>query len=401
MTLVILVPVLFAFIGFAVDLGMIYSVRGELKQAAGSMAIAAAQQLIGTGTSTAAAEAAAELTVETSSGFGNRYYFHGVPIQPSPGSYFATAADAIASTASQGSEVDGLAARHVRITITGQSPRLFWGFMPAIGDRNFTVAATAVAGISPPLCLACGIEPFALAALNPADTIDYGFIFGTKYSLTYLCTSNGGVTPAILPGASRLVSYLMLNRYDPNATVLPDQASQAFRVGAGGLPGGADTAQACFRVNNTEIIWAGATVNLCSTARVPPAVTAAICGLDSRFESTTPAACAGIPSVDILSTIYQPDTDPNNYDNYSDYTGDGRRIVTLPIVNQVSGAAAMTVLGFRQFLLIPSQGAVNLNPADAFGRFAAMYIGSVAPLKQGRFDGCQLSAGPGKVVLHQ
>jgi len=30
-----------------------------------------------------------------------------------------------------------------------------------------------------------------------------------------------------------------------------------------------------------------------------------------------------------------------------------------------------------------------------------MYLGSVAPVKQGRFDGCQLTSGPGKVVLHQ
>jgi hypothetical protein len=61
----------------------------------------------------------------------------------------------------------------------------------------------------------------------------------------------------------------------------------------------------------------------------------------------------------------------------------------------------MTILGFRQFLVIPGQGATVINPADANGRFVAMYIGSVAPLKQGRFDGCQQTAGPGKVVLHQ
>jgi len=40
-------------------------------------------------------------------------------------------------------------------------------------------------------------------------------------------------------------------------------------------------------------------------------------------------------------------------------------------------------------------------PADPNGRFLAIYIGSVAPVKQGRFDGCQQTAGPGKVVLHQ
>ena len=40
--LVILVPVLFGLIGFAVDLGRLYMVRGELKTAANAMALAAA-----------------------------------------------------------------------------------------------------------------------------------------------------------------------------------------------------------------------------------------------------------------------------------------------------------------------------------------------------------------------
>ena len=49
----------------------------------------------------------------------------------------------------------------------------------------------------------------------------------------------------------------------------------------------------------------------------------------------------------------------------------------------------------------PAEGGTAINPDDPNGRFVAMYIGSVAPVKQGRFDGCQQAAGPGKVVLHQ
>ena len=409
-TLVILVPVLFAMIGFAVDLGIMYSVKGELKTAASSMALAAAQQLIGTGTSTASANAAAGLTVENSTGFGNKYYFHGFPIGQSSGSlvstivdpvYYAAVADALADTSSASGGADGSTARHVRVTVSGQAQLLFWTFLPIVSERNATVMATAVAGISPPLCLACGIEPFTVAAINPADTTDFGLIPGAKYSFTYLCTPGGGVSPTALPGAAAIISYLMLNRYDPNSVNFPDQASQAFRVGAGGLPGNTDSTIACFRVNNTEVIWPSATVNACSAAQVAPAVTEALCGLDARFESSSATVCSVIPSIDVLSTSYQPDTDTNDYDTYSDYTGTSRRIITIPIVNTLSPTGNMTVLGFRQFLLIPSQGAFNLNPADPYGRFVAMYIGSVAPVKQGRFDGCQLSAGPGKVVLHQ
>src|SRR5438552_10106845 len=45
---VIMVPVLFGFMGFAIDLGRLYLIRGELSQAANAMAIQAASQLLGT-----------------------------------------------------------------------------------------------------------------------------------------------------------------------------------------------------------------------------------------------------------------------------------------------------------------------------------------------------------------
>jgi hypothetical protein len=61
----------------------------------------------------------------------------------------------------------------------------------------------------------------------------------------------------------------------------------------------------------------------------------------------------------------------------------------------------MTVLGFRQFFIEPFPNDVTLNPSDVNARFAALYIGSVMPVRQGAFSGCQITNGPGKVVLHQ
>ena len=408
--LVILVPVVFALIGFALDLGILYTVKGELKSAADAMALAAAGQLIGTDTAAAGASAAGQLTIDNSSNFGNKYYFHGLPIGQSTGTltsvvsdpaYYSTAAAAIASAASPTDQAASAQARYVRAQITGQTQLLFWSFLPIARDRTVTVLATSVAGVSAPLCQACSIEPLAVAAINQSDTTDFGFTLGTKYSFTYLCTISAGIVqPPVLAGATQLLSYVLLNRLDPNAQVFPDESSQAFRDGAGGLPGSSNSAQACFRVNNTELIWTNAVVNACN-ASVASVVTDALCGLDTRFESSTPTACNSVTGIDTLSTVYQPDTDPSDHDVYTDYTGDGRRIITIPIVDTVSSSANMTVLGFRQFLLIPNQGALNIDPSDMYGRFVAMYIGSVAPLKQGRFDGCQQTAGPGKVVLHQ
>jgi Flp pilus assembly protein TadG len=407
---VILVPVVCALIGFALDLGILYSVKGELKAGASAMALAAAQQLIGTDMATAGATAAGQLTIENASSFGNKYYFHGLPIGQTTGSltsvvsdpaYYATAADALASGSAAAGESTSAQAKYVRVSISGQTQLLFWSFLPIVSDRNINVLATAVAGISAPLCQACGIEPLAVAALNQSDTMDFGFTIGTKYSFTYLCNlAAGTVLPPVLAGASQLISYVLLNRLDPSALVFSDESSQAYRDGAGGLPGNSNSAQACFRVNNTESIWVNAVVNACNMS-VASVVSDTLCGLDTRFESATPTGCGGIVGVDTLSTVYQPDTDPNDHDVYTDYTGNGRRILTIPIVDTVSSGSNMVVLGFRQFLLIPIQGALDINPSDMFGRFVAMYIGSVAPLSQGRFDGCQQTAGPGKVVLHQ
>jgi Flp pilus assembly protein TadG len=404
--LVIFVPVLLGFLGFALDLGMLYSSKGELKTAADAMALAAASRLNGTDSSTGDATAEAQNTIETSSGSGNRFYFHGYPIgQTTNGitstvdapSYFAAVADAIGSGGG-GAEVTGAQARHVRINVTGQTQLLFWSFIPLATDRRITVLASSIAGISAPLCQACSVEPYAVAAINPSDPVDFGFTVDTKYSFTYLCT---GTQPPLLTGATAALPYILLNRQDDTATVYPDPATQAFRDAAGGLPGSTNSALSCFRINNTEVVWPNAVPQACARGGVAPLVTEALCGLATRFDPTTDAACAAIPSVDVLSTAYSQDTDLADHDSYVEYIGNGRRLVTLPVVDMLSAAANMTVLGFRQFLLIPASGSNVIVPSDGLGRFVALYAGSVAPVRQGRFDGCSISNGPGKVVLHQ
>lgn len=97
-------------------------------------------------------------------------------------------------------------------------------------------------------------------------------------------------------------------------------------------------------------------------------------------------------------------------DPYAVYAGNGRRVVTLPIVAALVSdvISGMTVVGFRQFLLEPNQDGTYLNPGDPFGRFIVQYIGSPMPIRQGWFDdrfqlACPVGSfsGPGKVVLHQ
>lgn len=403
--LVILVPVLFGFIGFAVDLGQMYLIRGELKVAANSMALAAAQRLIGTDQAITDATNAAHLAIDDSSRLANKYNFGGLAIGQTNGflissapdpSYFPTLLDA---TSGAGSGAGGGAdSRHARVTLTADAPLTFWRFLPLATEGKVSVAAQAVAGISAPLCTACGIENFAVAALAINDGTDFGFVTDTKYTLGYSC--NGAPTPAGLAGAPQRLPYVLLNRLNANTTVFTNENSQLFRIGAGGLPGNADSTQACFSINTAETIWADAIPAACA-ATVNSPVTSAVCGLNARFESTPRTGCQGIPDIDTLSGIYTPDTDTSSIDAYASYAGNGRRVITIPIVETLNSTGSMTVLGFRQFLVEPNPNVTNINPADQDGRFVVLYIGSVVPIKQGRFDGCQISAGPGKVVLHQ
>src|SRR6478609_1699235 len=103
--LVIMVPVLFGFMGFALDLGRLYLIRGELNQAANAMALAAAQQLIGTATSLDNATVAANQSIDDTTSRGNKYNFGSLPINQTTGNlvstvtppaFFATVADATA-----------------------------------------------------------------------------------------------------------------------------------------------------------------------------------------------------------------------------------------------------------------------------------------------------------------
>ncbi len=413
--LVILVPVIFGFMGFAVDLARLYLVRMELQTAANAAALAAAAHLMGTDASSAQAEDQVRLTLDASSGYGNKYDFGAVTIgegtgflasEPPVPELYDTAAAALQGA---GGTASGATARHVRVAIRAEAPLLFFGFLPIAQDRKTPIQVSAVAGVSAPVCTACGIEPLALQAVNIEDTTDFGFVRGSRYTLGYQCT--GTPTPSIIAGTETRIPYVLLNRFNDVATLFPDESSQAYRIGAQGMlptavpDSTADPTvfnqRACVTINTEEGIWLNAAPLACNANRVPNPVTAFLCGMAGKFDAAVPAACAGIVDVDTISTMYLPDTDITDVTDYAQYTGTGRRVITVAVVENLA-ASPLYALGFRQFLIEPDPSAATIAPADANGRFAAIYIGYPKPLKQGRFDGgCLVTAGPGKVVLHQ
>lgn len=409
--LVLFVAVFFGLMGFAVDLGRLYLSRGELRSAAEAMALAAAGRLIGTEVSTTDASDAARRQVETATGFGNRYEFGALPIGESTGflnseihdpTYWASASEAIGegdTTTAGSGEVSGSEARHVRIELTGETPLVFWRFLSLAQEGKVPIRVRAAAGLSAPLCTACGVDPIAIAPIDATDTVNFGFVVNTRYTLGYSCT--GPPPPQPLAGTTSRLPYIILNRLNEEASIFTEDAQQLFRTGAVGLLPSTTEARSCFAVNAEETIWATASQLPCNSNTVQTAVRAYLCGLATRMDTSLVQGCDNIAEVETLRELYQPDTDFTDLEEYAGYTGNTRRIITAVIVDALNPAGTMVVLGFRQFLLQPVPNTSGIAPSDANGRIAVSYLGSVMPLKQGRFGDCQISSGPGKVVLHR
>jgi Flp pilus assembly protein TadG len=421
--LVILVPVFFGLMGFALDLGRLYLIRGELNQAANASALAAAAQLAGTSSSadTNITNAAQQAINPTN---GNLYNFGGTAIPTVSINCFPDLLSA--STNATGSITDCASAPpvFVQASISAPAPLLFWRFLPGAETGATTVASYAVAGMSSPLCTGCGIVPFGVRApdASGADPIDWGFVQNSLYTLYYSCS---GTAPAPLVGTA--APFVILNRVDPNF----DESDQMFRHGAQGIQGAPATTTnpnacmvntatpfSCVNIGDIEQLPGSGAASPASCTAVSQGtdVTAALCGIESRLDTAYPTNCiTSVTDFASLSAGFQPDTDPAYYTDYSGYTGNGRRLITVAVLSAMptdtnaSCSASSTVLGFRQFLVNAGPDGNTFSPTDPNGRFIALYVGSVAPVAQGWFDSryassCQANGtvvGPGKVVLHQ
>src|SRR5262249_36740878 len=161
---------------FATDFGRMYLIQGELQTAADAAALAAATQLTGTQSSSEHGNDQITASFDTTTGNDNRFNLRLNSISSSGGTglvttqandYFSTLADAMANV--NGGQTGGMDwgsgsyPKYVRVQITAQAPVLF---LP-IFNRSFTslptVTAKSVAGLSAPICSACGIDGLAVA----------------------------------------------------------------------------------------------------------------------------------------------------------------------------------------------------------------------------------------------
>jgi hypothetical protein len=408
---------LFGFLVMATDFGRLYLIQGELQTAADAAALAAAMRLIGT--TNAALHASDQVTAsfDPTTGNDNRFNLRMNQIAvPAGVDYFSTLLDAMGNVnGGQSGGLDwssGVYPKYVRVQISAQAPVLFVPLLNrGIGSLP-TIAASAVAGISAPVCTACGID--GLAVVDPSegtDPLNYGFVPGAFYTL-YLTTSqqtpNAPATPAPLAGTEAAVPYAILNHVPSGPSDL-DLDGSLFELGAGGISSSSGlTPPASISIDSVESGYPDLPGNTSPGATVGQDI---LCGLNVRFGvDPSENICATINGGEFaaLSPLFSSDSDLGGetyaagiglQDYATEYDGNLRRILTLAVVDSID---SLNVLNFRQFLIEMSATTTQgLNPALASGAFRVQYIGAPVPLRCGGIGGlCSVSLGAGRAVLH-
>jgi hypothetical protein len=401
-----------------------YLIQGELQTAADAAALAAATQLVGTQSSSEHSNDQITASFDTTTGNDNRFNLRLNQISSSGGTglvttqatdYFSTLVDALANVnGGQTGGIDwgsGLYPKYVRVQITAQAPVLF---LP-IFNRNFnsrpTVTAKAVAGISAPICSACGIDGLAVADLSSgSDPANFGFIPGNFYTLYLLRAqrNNGAATPPAPIDGSQLAAYVVLN-HTPNGQQGLDADATLYELAAGGLSNSP-------ALDIPGVVTVGSTETLYTVGSSLTVGADILCGLNVRFAvdpSLTPN-CAAVDGGEFpsLSPLFAADTDPAGAGSYaagtglqdfaSEYDGNTRRVLTVTIVDSTT---TLNVLNFRQFLIEPAPPSATitqgLDTTLVTGAFRAQYLGAPVPVRCGGIGGlCTVTSGVGRTVLH-
>src|SRR5262245_52997556 len=179
----------------ATDFGRLYLIQGELQAAADAAALAAATRLVGTANSTMHAVDQLTASFDSTTGNDNRVNLRmnqigvaGSLATTTDMDFFSILLDARANVnGGQNGGIDwgsGNYPKYARVQVTAQAPVLFLPLLTRAFGSLPTIATASVAGISAPMCSACGIEGLAVVDQSGgADAINYGFVPGAFYTL--------------------------------------------------------------------------------------------------------------------------------------------------------------------------------------------------------------------------
>lgn len=408
----------------ATDFGRLYVIQGELQTAADAAALSAATRLVGTAAAIVNADDQVTASFDSTTGNDNRFNLRLNQLGEAAGSglvtttqvtYFSTLADALTIVnAGLTGGIDwtsGVYPKYARVQISAEAPVAFVPFLNRAVTLP-TITASAVAGISAPICTACGIDGLAVVDQGAGeDSVNYGFVPGGFYTL-FLTPSqqvpNAPATPAPLAGTLAAVQYVILNHVLGGPQDLSVDSS-LFEMGAGVISSSPGLERpGNISIDSVETGYPDLVGNIAAGTTAGQDV---LCGLNVRF-GVDPAEnmCSLLAAGEFLDLAprFTADTDGGGesyaageglQDYATEYFGNLRRILTMAVVD---ASDTLTVLNFRQFLVETSPATVlGINPALVTGAFRAQYIGSPVPLRCGGIGGlCSVSPGVGRVVLH-
>jgi Flp pilus assembly protein TadG len=263
------------FAGLAIDLSMLYNVKTDLQNATDSAALAGAAQINGTsdGINQAVTEAL---------NMANKYHFNTTSVALAAG-------DVTFSSTRDGGYVSQAAAAanpaNIRFIRVESRKTMDLSFMKLSGVSTRDVSAFAVAGNSPPINTVCdGLLPLSPAPLkNSSGGVD-PYVLGQIYTLRY---AGGNDDIAVGSGNFLILDFSPIVGGNSGASLVRNLL-------AGGAAG-------CFAVGDT----------VCSKPGVSSGPIQQ--GLNDRFNS---------------------DTDTREGISHSVYTGNGRRVLAVPIASR-------------------------------------------------------------------
>ena len=299
LAMTMILPALIAATGLAVDLGRIFVTKTELQRYADAAAIAAAFELDGTASGITDAINTANIGPGTTA-TRNRWNFETTSV-PTPTVTFAQ--NPAGAWVTNPSSPAGY--RFVRVAINGTIPIYFLRVVPG-GSPNHTVTVAAVAGQGLENKLGAGMNPFSPDAQNPTDA-NFGFTIGQVHTLKWA------------PPGQRAKN----NRCEGDKNFLP-----------GG--GGSDRGYIDIGQGDGQFALGDAIVNGGYYLPKPLEIGDPVVHVNGN-KHVGP----------FVLQRYQQDTDPTSM-NLTSYTGNGRRLVTVPIND---GTDASLVVGFGLFLL--------------------------------------------------
>jgi len=263
------------FAGLAIDLSMLYNVKTDLQNAVDASALAGAAQLDGTTNGINQA-------VTRALGMTNKYHFNNTPVGLTAGdvTFSATRDSGYVSQATAAANPANI--RFVRVET---SKTMDLSFMRIVGVGTRDVSAFSVAGQSPPINTVCdGLLPLSPAPLkNSSGGID-PYVLGQVYTLRF---AGGNDDITVGSGNFLVLDFSSLVGGNSGAALVHDL-----------LEGGA---AGCIAIGDTY----------CSKPGVSAGPVAQ--GLNDRFDS---------------------DTDTREGIVHSNYTGNGRRILPVPLASR-------------------------------------------------------------------